>query len=308
MRTAQSAAILRSLWTSRFETWAQPLSTSEEQKCLNAESVIKSALEFHDELTGIDLEVFLQGSYKANTNVRSDSDIDISIRCSNTYFYKLPPGVNAYDIPIFPVTLDFSTYRAKVWKALLDRFTATGVQDGNKAFKVRENTYRICADVVPTFVYKEFYRQGSDLYVKTGSAFLSKSGRLIVNWPEETYSNGVLKNNRTMRRYKKVVRILKGLRNEMDDAGYPSAKKISSFQISCLAYNVMDVFYLSDDLYDVVQGVVSQIWFHALDSSRSGSWTEIDEIKPLFPADQPNKAREVSAFFWDVMQYVGFAI
>lgn len=160
-------------WSSRFETWAKPLSDTEDQKCQNAENIVRSALKGHDELE---------------------------------------------------------------------------------------------------------------------------------DWPDETHANGVAKNKRTGNKYKKVVRVIKGLRNEMDEKGIESAKKISSFQISCLAYNI-NAFYGKDDLYDNVKGVVGSIWFHTTQSGRSANWTEVDEIKLLFPQDQPNKRKEVAAFFWDVIQY-----
>lgn len=294
----------RDKWTPRFRTWAEPLSNSEDQKCQNAESIIRSALDGHSEPDGLDLSVFAQGSYKANTNVRTESDVDICVRCSNTFYYDpLPLGLVASNIGIYPATLDFVTYKSKIERALYNRFTIHGVKVGDKAFNVKENTYRINVDVVPTFEYRKYYWQHSNLYFKTGSCFFTNSGKFIVNWPEETYANGVAKNDRTARRYKKVVRVLKGIRNEMDALGYSSAKKIASFQISCLAYNIMDGFYNSGDLYDDVKGVVGQIWYHAYNAPKSVGWTEIDEIKLMFPSDQPGKRQEVAAFFWDVMKY-----
>lgn len=92
----------------------------------------------------------------------------------------------------------------------------------------------------------------------------------------------------------------------MEDKGHASAKKISSFQIACLAYNVMDCFYSSTDLYENVKAVANQIWYHGHDSTKSVGWTEVDEIKLLYPSDQPSKAKEVADFFWDVMKYVEF--
>lgn len=293
----------RSRWAPRFETWARPLSDTEEQKCQNAESMIRSALNGHRELVGLDLRVFAQGSYKANSNVRADSDVDICVRCTNTFHYTAPPDVNTREYFNSPATLDYQTYRTKISRALYDKFTIYGVEAGDKAFKVKENTYRICADVVPTFEYRQYYWQGAGLMYRSGTCFFTASGKFIVNWPEQTLANGVAKNTRTGKRYKKVVRVLKGLRNEMESKGYASAKKISSFQISCLAYNVLDGYYGNNDLYDDVKGVAGSIWYGTYDPSRCSAWTEIDEIKPLFPPEQPGNAKEVADFFWDLMKY-----
>jgi hypothetical protein len=212
----------------------------------------------------------------------------------------LPPGtVNTFS----PATLNYATYRSKIGSALYDAFTPYGVNAGNKAFTVTENTYRITADVVPTFEYRKYFWLGSELKYISGVCFFSSDGKFIVNWPEQTYENGVAKNERTGRRYKRVVRVLKGLRYEMEEKGYASAKKISSFQIACLAYNVLDGFYNQGELYDAVKGVAGSIWYNTYESIRSTAWTEVDEIKPMFPSDQRIKAKEVSDFFWDLMKY-----
>ena len=293
----------RRRWAARFETWAQPLSSTEEQKCLNAQNMISKALDGHSEMVGINYRVCPQGSYVANTNVRQNSDVDIRIHCTDTFHFSLPAGLEASDAGIYPATLDFSTYRAKVLKALVDKFGYLNVTDGSKAFNIDENTYRINADVVPAFDYKEYYYNGSVLTFRTGSCFFSKSGDFIINWPEQTIANGRAMNNRTNYRYKKVVRVLKGIRNEMADKGYYSAKQISSHLIACLVYNIADSYFGNDELYDDVLGVVKQIWFKTYESSRSSHWTEIDEIKPLFPASQFNRAKEVSDFFWELQDY-----
>lgn len=295
----------QSRWSSRFETWAKPLSDTEVQKCKNARSVIITALNDHSELDGLEISVHAQGSYAANTNVRADSDVDLRVQCSNTFHFKLPPGVEPYQANIStPAALDFATYRSKIGKVLYDRFTIYGVTPGDKAFNVDENTYRINADVVPTFEYREYYWVGSSLYYRTGSCFFSKSGKFIVNWPDQTLENGKKKNEHTGKRYKKVVRVLKSLRNEMEEKKYDSATKISSHQIACLAYNVMDGFYNNGgDLYDALNAVSGQIWYHAHDSSKAAGWTEIDGIKPLFPPETTGKFQEVAKFFWDLRQY-----
>lgn len=293
----------RAKWSSRFDTWAKPLSETEDQKCANAENMVRTAFDGHSEFSGLSLNVFAQGSSKANTNVRTHSDVDISARCSTFYYAPLPTGVSPQMLGFQTSTLSFSAYKLKVKAALIDKFTATYVKPGDKAFKILPNSYRISTDVVPTFEYRNYYYIGEQLKVRTGSCFYTDSGKFIINWPDETHNNGVAKNERTGRRYKKVVRVLKGLRYEMELLGFESAKKISSFQLACLAYNLLDVCYGSDTLYDDVKRAASQIWYHAYIPAESAHWTEIDEIKPMFPSDQPTKRQEVADFFWQLRSY-----
>ena len=63
------------------------------------------------------------------------------------------------------------------------------------------------------------------------------SGSRIINWPEQTYNNGVERNTATGRKYKRVIRILKRLRDRMQDDGIAIAKKTPSFLIECLVWN-----------------------------------------------------------------------
>ncbi len=242
----------------------------------------------------------------ANTNVRRDSDADVCVRCSNTYFdNELPPEVsNSVRSPGFPATLLFPDYKSRIERALVDKFGRKAVTPGDKAFRISENSYRIQADVVPTFEYHYWFFDGSKWAMKLGTCFFTDSGRFIINFPNETLSNGRLKNVRTGHRYKRVVRVIKGLRNEMESRGFESAKKISSFQIACLAYNVGDQ-YFAEDLYQSVFDVALMIR-HGAHKQTCMTWTEIDEIKLLFAEKPMEKMIEVKNFFSNLMSYVDF--
>jgi hypothetical protein len=50
-----------------------------------------------------------------------------------------------------------------------------------------------------------------------GIALITSDVRRITNFPRQHYDAGCAKNDRTGRRYKRVVRILKRLRNHMAD-------------------------------------------------------------------------------------------
>ncbi len=297
----------RSRWSSRFDTWADPLSDTADQKCQNAESVIRAALSADSTVSRIDTSVFAQGSYRANTNVKSDSDVDICARNNDVFYFDVPTGVTPAQVGIYTVGggMNFTDYKNQIGNALYNRFTYSGVQRGDKAFRVHANTYRIEADVVPSFNYRLYRQQGSSFIYTSGICFYTDSGKRIVNFPDQTLANGRAKNESTGRRYKKIVRILKGLRYEMEDKGIASAKKIASFQIACLAYNSPNSYFGSDDLYGDVEQVARHIWYSTQEFSRCGSWKEIDEIKDLFPMDNLTLRGNANEFFWDLMKYTG---
>jgi len=62
-------------WESTFRTWAKPSSDTEAAKSENAESMIRAAIGESDALKGRNIEVFAQGSYRNNTNVRQAMSI-----------------------------------------------------------------------------------------------------------------------------------------------------------------------------------------------------------------------------------------
>ena len=83
---------------------------------------------------------------------------------------------------------------------------------------------------------------GSHHY-RSGVAFDPDSGERIINWPEQTYNNGVERNTATGRKYKRAIRILKRLRDRMQDDGIAIAEKTPSFLIECLVWNAdVDAF------------------------------------------------------------------
>ena len=70
-------------WETTFRLWSKPSSDTEEEKCNNTERMIRAAISESPVLSKRNVEVFAQGSYKNNTNVRQDSDVDIKIKWLN---------------------------------------------------------------------------------------------------------------------------------------------------------------------------------------------------------------------------------
>ena len=229
-----------------FVSWSKEPGQTEADKCSNAERGVRKAIKASEQLAALDISVFAQGSYSARTNVRQNSDVDICVRYNATFFTYYPDGMSRETVGNLPGTMAFSDFKSMVQKALEDYFGKTGVTRGNKAFDVHANTYRIDADVVPTFEYRQYTGKrnadGSHHY-RSGVAFDPDSGERIINWPEQTYNNGVERNTATGRKYKRVIRILKRLRDKMQDEDVAIAKKTPSFLIECLAWNAdIDAF------------------------------------------------------------------
>jgi hypothetical protein len=292
-------------WEETFRSWAHGPGKTEQEKCDNAESAIKKAISAHPELSGMDISVFAQGSYRARTNIRLDSDVDICVCLNSIVFSDYPEGKTGNDYNRVLSILKFSDFKDFVQEALIDRFGASSIIRGKKAFDVHANSYRVDADVIPAFEHRRYKSDGSDNYT-LGIAFKTDDGNLIKNWPKQTYENGVKKNYATSRRYKRVIRILKNLRNTMQEDQVVAAKDIPSFLIECLVWNAPNEGF-NHDLYTAdIQYAIANIFNKTLDEIQCKEWGEVNELKYLFRPVQPWTREQAHYFFSAAWDYIGF--
>jgi hypothetical protein len=294
-------------WEETFTTWAQGPSNSEQEKAKNAERVICDALNNDSELAKMSILVFAQGSYKARTNVRLDSDVDICILNRDFVFPDYPEGISQEAVGLVDSDFTFSKFKDMVQKALENRF-GSGVTRGNKAFDVHANSYRLDADVVPAFEHRRYINSrdsnGKYIYYK-GIAFNTDHNNRIINWPDQTFLNGKNKHENSNRRYKKAIRILKRLRNSMQEKNILASKDIGSFVIESLVWNVPDSQFNSSNYKDMMQNVLAHLYNETLSKEKCEEWGEVNELKYLFKFDEDKrtKAHNFISAAWD---HIGF--
>ncbi len=73
----------------KLKSWCLPPSSTEQEKINNAINMIKSAIDGSQELEDLDIEIFVQGSFANNTNVKASSDVDVCIMLKSTFFYRI---------------------------------------------------------------------------------------------------------------------------------------------------------------------------------------------------------------------------
>lgn len=140
----------------------------------------------------------------------------------------------------------------------------------------------------------------------SGIEFHPDSGGRVINWPEQTYDNGVAKNTRTGRRYKAAVRALKRLRNEMRDAGVPAAKNVPSFLVESLVWNAPDADFAHDDYVDVTRAVLASTFNDTMADASCSEWGEVNELKYVFRTPQPWTRDGAHAFLSAAWDYIGY--
>ena len=94
---------------------------------------------------------------------------------------EYPAGRTRADFGISDAGYSFSQFKNDLEAALVDRFGRAVVKRGNKAFNIRENTYRVEADVVPLFEFRQYWESK---HYRAGVALVTDQGRRIENYPE----------------------------------------------------------------------------------------------------------------------------
>lgn len=291
-------------WEDSFQSWAKAPGQTEQSKCDNAVAAIRKAKDAWLALANRGVSVFAQGSYANRTNVRQDSDVDVCMLCSDTFFYDLPPGKTTSNFNLItPPDYGYSQFKNDVGAALTSYFSSGHVVRGNKAFDIHENTYRISADVVPCFPYRSYLDNSGWL---EGVAFLPDNGGRIVNWPEQNYDNGVRRNNETGQGFKGAVRILKTLRYKMNDEKVAAAAPIPSFLLESLCWNVPMNTFILPTYTAVMRETLVYLFNNTIKFEDCMGWREINGIKDLFLGGQSWTCQQVNAFIWAAWNYIGF--
>src|SRR5690348_706208 len=99
-------------------------------------------------------EVYLQGSYKNDTNIRGDSDVDVVVQLNSTFGYDLSalPEEQKRQFQVsYPTNATYlwEDLRADVLRALRAYYGAASITEGNKSLKLASAPGRLAADIIP---------------------------------------------------------------------------------------------------------------------------------------------------------------
>lgn len=167
-----------------FAGWTRPPSETEQTKLENSERMVRDAINGDKKLNQMSTEVFGQGSYANDTNVRLNSDIDINIRYTDGFFFDLPPNKSREDLGLnSPSSYSFSEFKNDVENALVSKFGRNEVIRDDKCLTVKGNSYRIITDVVPTWNYRRYDENGN--YVLGAKFFPDTSSIGLKNFPKQ---------------------------------------------------------------------------------------------------------------------------
>jgi hypothetical protein len=185
--------------------------------------------------------VFLQGSYKNDTNVYGDSDVDVVI-CTDSIYYSDTSNLSPEEKQRFDANFSPAQYTVHDFKndvlAWLTREYPNAVTLGNKALYIEGNVSRREADLVVAAEFRRYYSYpaGGPIY-ETGICFFTPDGTLIENFPKQ-HSDHCTTKNQSTNWFKRTVRTYKNLRNKMIADGDIGDGLAPSYFLEGLLYNV----------------------------------------------------------------------
>lgn len=297
-------------WEQTFRSWSGPSSDTEEAKRDRTEEEIRSALKSYQALKDRSFKVYVKGSYKNNTNVKQDSDIDICVELTEFYKYDNPPdfpNATPEQLGITPYTGNYTagTFKNDVDTALAATFGRTKVTRGPIALKIREAKTTLPADMVPCVGLHEYYLDSSGRpQYRSGTRIFPDKGDPFDNYPQQQYDNGVTKNNVTGRRFKQMVRVLKRLENELVQLS--KIDELPSYLMECLVYNVPNDRFGNDRYFQDMRGALAVIYNATLTDETCAKWYEVNHIKWLFHASQGWTRQQAFGLADAAWEYVGF--
>jgi predicted nucleotidyltransferase len=291
-------------WEEQFREWAKPPGKTEQDRCDNAASAIRNAIKASDKLRTRGVSVFAHGSYRNNTNVRKDSDVDIGILCTDTFFHNpLPEGWTQERLGFSDSTYHYDQYKNEVEEALVNYFGRSAVKRGNKAFDIHETSYHVEADVAAFFEHRRYLSDGT--YLEGVELRTDKENRRIINWPEQHYKNGTRKNTDTGTRFKSIVRVLKSLSNEMNGTDI-QAGDVPSFLVECLVWNVPNDQFQHYTYTADIRAVLTFLFNNTMTQEACKEWGEVSELIYLFNSSQKWTWQQAHGFTSAAWDYIGF--
>lgn len=303
----------------KLEEYSQPLSETEEKHCQNAIRMVSNSLKrlgfseegnvikplFPDtysysiELRNVSqnrkIKLLVQGSYANNTNVRTQSDVDIAViqeevftteYRKDTWYPQTDADYNFTKAPTPAIA-----FKDEV-QICLEKDFGSDVERKNKSIKVHGNTYRKDTDTVPCGRYRD-YRKDFSKDVNNfvgGIRIVPDHGSVIINYPEQHIENGRKKNTNTNHYFKKFVRIMKKMRYLMQEDEKEifrnAANGVNSFMLESLLWNIDDLWYLDNcGKYRKVYAFKLMIEFLIVNQNNFKSYKEANGIKPLCEND-----------------------
>jgi hypothetical protein len=294
-------------WDQTFSGWTGAEGTVEEDNAQRTLSRVRDAIGKSMALVEVDVLVYPKGSYPNRTNVVRDSDIDVAVELTsirNHEFRHSAKDLTIRDLGLTPYSGPYNTGKFKdhVEAALRTEFGSKLVTRGNKALRVEATSNTLPADVVPCQrVLVHHSRTTSNRGIKINP----DRGTPVINYPKQHLDEGLKKNDRTNKRYKRSVRNLKRLENEMVSKGV--IQIVPSFLIESLVWNCRNATFDGSAWTGIIRAIIVEAYSDTKTEEDAKDLLEANNIKFLFHPAQKWTREQANQFLRDAWNYVGYS-
>lgn len=233
---------------SQLDTWSHQGSVTQSAGTYNAiKNVLVAA---GTPYAGKNVRVFLQGSYGNDTNIYSESDVDVVITLDDCFHSDLT-GLSddekaAYKNAFSDATYRYVDFHRDTLRVLTDAYGGS-VTQGKKAIQVAAGGGRRKADVIVAVQFRRYHKFGGilDQRYDKGICFFDATGQRIANYPRQHADNMTAKHQSAGMWLKPIVRIFKNMRGRMIEKTMIAAGLAPSYYLEGLLYNVPDSMFTS---------------------------------------------------------------
>lgn len=236
-----------SISESQLETWSHQGSVA--QSAATYETIKRVLESPRAPYANRTFEIFLQGSYGNSTNIFAESDVDIVIALTSTYYSDLDwlndGEKQLYNEHRTPAQYGVTEFRNEVLSWLKENY-GNDVDDGDKAIRVDGTGGRRDADVLPCAQHRLYRNYKGPLAndYHSGITFWKKNGSQIINFPKQHKANCTTKHTGTSSRFKPTVRTFKSMRNSMRAKGYLDKGRAPSYFIEGMLSNAPNTSFV----------------------------------------------------------------
>ena len=270
----------------RLKSFTKDISDTEQMKAEHSIKMVEDAVKNYD-WKKFELEcpkICLKGSYNNGTNVKIDSDVDIyALFNAHVLIDTEKQCISKYHQVDSKNSKTCEYYRQHLENALYKGFGSKQFTNGKKVFKIRETSYKHEAEVMTAFIAKDDKNNDEC----NGVYLFFKDNTRAITYPEQDKLNSDLKDRDTYGYYKNMVRVFKGIKNDLN-------LEIPSFLIECMIYNIPNNLIMigNDDYLEKAKKIIEE-W---IKSPTNFEYVETNGIKKLFAEHQKWELKDASDF------------
>ncbi len=221
---------------SQLDTWSHQGSIT---NSANTGNSVKNALDSYTGFPdGVSFDVYLSGSYKNDTNVYGESDVDVVVELTSSFQNNLTQDQKDA-LGFTSANYGLSDFRNNVEACISAYYGANNITLGNKVIKINPTTNRLEADVLVCTQYRLYYGTLNANNHQKGIVFTTRNtNQKIYNFPKKHSDNATMKHQGTSQWFKPTVRIFKNMKNHLaNNNGFQNSIAPSYF-IECMLSNI----------------------------------------------------------------------